>query len=77
MFVVRVVYGQYIIDAQVGGIEPIYWVFLSRLVHKLYEFRFVWIWKDVGEKRDAICTDWNADGLLKDHSGKNHKDVVT
>ena len=32
---------------------------------KDYEFRFVWIQKDVGEERDAICTHWNADCLLE------------
>ena len=34
--------------------------FLSRWEQRLYEFCFVWIQKDVDEKRGAICTHWNA-----------------
>ena len=43
---------------------------------RLYEFRFVWIQKNVGEKRGAICTQWNSDCLLEDFSGKNHENIV-
>ena len=43
---------------------------------KDYEIRFVWIQKDVGEKRGTIRTHWNADCLLEDFSGKNHENIV-
>ena len=44
-------------------------MFLSRREQRLYEIRFVWIQKDVGEKRGTIRTHWNADCLLEDFSG--------
>ena len=43
---------------------------------KTYEIRFVWIQKDVGEKRGTIRTHWKADCLLEDFSGKNHGNIV-
>ena len=43
---------------------------------RLYEIRFVWIQKNVGEKRGTIRTQWNADCLLEDFSGKNHEIIV-
>ena len=43
---------------------------------KTYEIHFVWIQKDVGEKRGTIRTHWNADYLLEDFSGKNHENIV-
>ena len=46
-------------------IEPICLLFLSRWEQRLYEFRFVWIKKDVGEKRATICNHWNANCLQK------------
>ena len=42
----------------------------------MYEFRFVWTQKDVGEKRGTIRTRWNANCLLEDFSGKNHENIV-
>ena len=51
-------------------------MFISRWEQRLYEIRFVWIQKDVGEKRGTIRTHWNADCLLEDFSGKNHKNIV-
>ena len=51
-------------------------LFLSRLEQRMYEFRFVWMQKDVGEKRGAICTHWNADRLLEYFPGKNHENIV-
>ena len=42
-----------------------------------YEFRFVWIQKDVGEKKEGtIRTHWNANCLLEDFSGNNHEIIV-
>ena len=52
-------------------------MFLSRWEQRLYEIRFVWIQKDVGEKRGTIRIHWNADCLLEDFSGKNYKNIVT
>ena len=43
-------------------------MFLSRWEQRLYEIRFVWMQKDVGEKRGTIRTHWNADCLLEDFS---------
>ena len=38
--------------------------------------RYVWIQKDVGEKRGTISTHWNADCLLEDFTGKNHENIA-
>ena len=43
---------------------------------RLYEIRFVWIQKEVGEKRGTIRTHRNTDYLLEDFSGKNHENIV-
>ena len=51
-------------------------MFLSRWEQRLYEIRFVWIQKDVGEQRGTIRTHWNADCLLEDFSGKNRENIV-
>ena len=50
-------------------------LFLFGWEQRLYEFRYVWIQKDVGEKRYTIRTLWNADCLLEDFSGKNHENI--
>ena len=42
----------------------------------LYEFRFLWIQKYVGETRGPMCTHLNADCLLEDFSGKNQEYIV-
>ena len=47
-----------------------FWEFLSLWEQRLHEVRFVWIQKDVDEKRGTIHTHWNADCLLGDFSGK-------
>ena len=50
--------------------------FFFRLEKRLYEIRFVWIEKDVGEKRGTLRTHWIADCLLEDFSGKNRDNIV-
>ena len=48
-------------------------LFLSLWEQRLYEFLFVWIQKDVVERKGAICTNWNAEYLLEDLSGQKQK----
>ena len=76
IFELFVVCGHYIIDVPVSEIKPRCYLFLSRWEQRLYEIRFVWKQKDVGEKRGTIRTHWNADCLLEDFSGKNNDNIV-
>ena len=49
--------------------------FLSSWVQRLYEFRFVWVQKNVGQERGTICAHWNADYLLENLSPEMFKRV--
>ena len=52
-------------------------MFLSPREQRLYEIRFVWIQKDVREKRGTIRTHWNADCLLEDFSGQKTTKILS
>ena len=72
----RVVYGQNIIDLSICEIEPRFQLFSASWEQWLFKFCFIWVEKYVGQKRDTMCSHWDADYLLENLSRKHHENVV-